>query len=172
MRPRGAQTAGKTAETENMGGNVSTEEHPVVQVWTEFVNEWDMEYEEKSLLDLISWTKSQGVEPTKETALDMNNLTRIGEQIIDAAFKDDQNAIKVLNPWRLILKLIKQLKANLSSDNGGLRNPSVYTKASRWQCRKRQSTWRGGNYLIYSECRLNKQPTHSRQRNSCSSLQC
>lgn len=45
----------------------------------------------------------------------MNNWIRIGEQIVDAILKGNQSAAKILKRWRLIFKLLKQIKANLSS---------------------------------------------------------
>lgn len=36
--------------TEDMGGNISIEKHSVIQVWTEILNEEEIEYEE-SLFD-------------------------------------------------------------------------------------------------------------------------
>lgn len=68
-----------------MGGLVSMEEHPAINIWTDFLKEWEIDYEEETLLDLISWTKKRVMEPTKETGLDINNCTQTGKYIIDEA---------------------------------------------------------------------------------------
>ena len=104
-----------------MGGTFSTDRHPVIQVSSEFLQERETGYEEASLFDLISWTTRKGVEPTRETALDMNYRNKIVEQIIDGALKNDPEAVKVVNPWRSILNLIKQIKSKVQSnkESGG-----------------------------------------------------
>lgn len=61
-----------------MGGRICTEKHPIIQVWTQFLKEWEIDYEEESLFDLISWTKHKGIELTKEIAFNITNWTKIG----------------------------------------------------------------------------------------------
>lgn len=56
---------------EDMGGCVFVEEHTAINIWIDFLQECDIDYEKETLLDLI-WTKNWGLEPTKETPLDMN----------------------------------------------------------------------------------------------------
>lgn len=90
-------------------------EHLAVKVWTELLKDWDVDYEEETLLDLVSWTKKWGMEPTKETALVMNNWTWTGKHLIDATLKGNQSAVKILRPWSFILKLLKLIKSNLLS---------------------------------------------------------
>lgn len=82
------------------------EQHPDIQVCFEFLKEWDIDYEEETLVDLVSWTKPQELEPTKESALDMNNWMWTGKKIIDAILKGNQSVEKVLTPWSHILKLL------------------------------------------------------------------
>lgn len=43
-----------------MGGFVSLEEHPAMKVflYRRFLQEWEIDYEEETLLDLIPWTKT------------------------------------------------------------------------------------------------------------------
>lgn len=50
-----------------MGNFISTQDHPVLKVWK---GEWDLDYDEKALLALITWAKNHGLDTTKEAAFD------------------------------------------------------------------------------------------------------
>lgn len=74
------------------------------------------DYEEEFLFDLILQRKRKEVEPTREIALDMDYWNKIGEEIIDGALKIYPEGVKVAKPWRIILKLRKQMKSEVQSN--------------------------------------------------------
>lgn len=100
-----------------MGGAFSTRPSPINQVWKIFLEEREINYLEQQLFDLILWINNKGIELTNETAFNINNWINIGEQMLNAALKGDKKAINALKPRKVILKLLKEIKADLSSSS-------------------------------------------------------
>lgn len=92
-----------------MGNFLSAQDHPVLKVWKLLLEEWDLDYDEKALLALITWAKNYGLDTTKEAAFDFNTWAQTGQIIIQAASRGDKNAISFIKPWKLILDLIRLL---------------------------------------------------------------
>lgn len=68
-----------------MGRIFSPDTHPVIKVWIWFLEKYEIEYKKEPLFNLILWTKENGVETTKETALDIDYWTKFGKEILNAA---------------------------------------------------------------------------------------
>lgn len=92
------------------------QDHPVLKVWR-LLEEWDVDYDEKALLTLITWAKTHGLETTKEAAFDFNTWAQTGQFIIQAASRGEENAVRVIKPWKLILDLITLLNTEAYGEN-------------------------------------------------------
>lgn len=83
----------------------------VVIVWTLLVWEQGVKYEEQVLLALLTWSKNHRLDTIEVAALDIKTWEWTGRFIIEAASIGDEAAINIINPWRLVLNLLRQLKA-------------------------------------------------------------
>lgn len=116
-----------------MGRAFSTESNLVFKVWKLFLEEWEIDYSEESLYNLILWTKGKGEELTAEIALDTTYWSKKEEETIQEVLKNNPKAVKALKLWRKIINLIKQIK---------------------WEYRVKRKTWRKvTNLLIAAELR-------------------
>lgn len=82
-----------------------------VVVWTLLVWEQGVKYEEQVLLALLTWSKNHRLDTIEVAALDIKTWEWTGRFIIEAASIGDEAAINITNPWRLVLNLLRQLKA-------------------------------------------------------------
>lgn len=94
-----------------MGGQVSTEDKAIVNVWTLMLSKRGIKYYEQALQTLLQFCKSQGVETTTEGAFSIKNWEQTGKLIFESASKVNETARSIMTTWRLVLDTLKLIKA-------------------------------------------------------------